>query len=88
MNRTYWFLFEGLPDTEYGDGISRYSKADEEALVKAHREDPITEDMTFGELYDRKIMSTLVPLEEYVFQKWHYKRIITIGDSAHKVSNS
>ncbi|KAI1072894.1 hypothetical protein LB507_008933 [Fusarium sp. FIESC RH6] len=85
MNRTYWFLFEGLPDTEYGDGISRYSKADEEALVKAHREDPITEDMTFGELYDRKIMSTLVPLEEYVFQKWHYKRIITIGDSAHKV---
>jgi len=88
MNRTYWFLFDGLPETEYGDGISKYSKADEEALVKAHRDDPITEDMTFGELYDRKVMSTLVPLEEYVFEKWHYKRIITIGDSAHKVSKS
>ena len=59
MNRTYWFLFDGLPDTQYGDGISKYSNADEEALVKAHRDDPITEDMTFGELYDRKIMSTL-----------------------------
>ncbi|KAH7198967.1 uncharacterized protein B0J16DRAFT_360567 [Fusarium flagelliforme] len=85
MNRTYWFLFDGLPETEYGDGISKYSEADEEALVKVHRDDPITEDMTFGELYDRKIMSTLVPLEEYVFEKWHYKRIITIGDSAHKI---
>ncbi|KAL6918696.1 hypothetical protein FSST1_002722 [Fusarium sambucinum] len=85
MDRTYWFLFDGLPDTEYGKGISKYSKVDEEGLVKAHRDDPITEDMTFGELYDRKIMSTLVPLEEYVFDKWHYKRIITIGDSAHKI---
>ncbi|KAF4343929.1 3-hydroxybenzoate 6-hydroxylase 1 [Fusarium beomiforme] len=85
MNRTYWFLFDGLRQTEYGKDISKYSKADEEALVKAHRNDPITEDLVFGDLYDRKIMSTLVPLEEYVFERWHYKRIITIGDSAHKI---
>lgn len=66
-NRTYWFLFDGLPRTEYGKNISKYSKSDEEALVKARRDDSITEDLTFGDLYDRKIMSTLVPLEEYVF---------------------
>lgn len=86
MNRTYWFLFDGLSKTEYGNEVKKYSKADEEALVNARRNDLISEDVSFGELYDKKIMSTLVPLEEYVFEKWHYKRIITIGDSAHKVS--
>ncbi|KAJ3545296.1 hypothetical protein NM208_g2580 [Fusarium decemcellulare] len=84
-SRTYWFLFDGLPETKYGKEVSKYTKADEEALVKARRDDPITEDLTFGDLYDKKLMSTLVPLEEYVFDRWHYKRIVTIGDSAHKI---
>ncbi|KAF5643640.1 hydroxylase [Fusarium sp. NRRL 25303] len=84
-DRTYWFLFDGLPETKRGKDISKYTKADEEGLVKEHHADHITEDVTFGELYDRKIMSTLVPLEEYVFDRWHYKRIVTIGDSAHKI---
>ncbi|KAH7230268.1 hypothetical protein B0J15DRAFT_518297 [Fusarium solani] len=84
-DRVYWFLFDGLPETKYGRDIPKYSKADEEVLVGARRDDPVTEDLTFGDLYDKKIMSTLVPLEEYVFDRWHYKRIITIGDSAHKI---
>ncbi|KAM6529169.1 hypothetical protein FALCPG4_007315 [Fusarium falciforme] len=84
-DRVYWFLFDGLPETKYGRDIPKYSKADEEALVGARRGDPVTEDLTFGDLYDKKIMSTLVPLEEYVFDRWHYKRIVTIGDSAHKI---
>ncbi|KAI8649115.1 hypothetical protein NCS57_01447600 [Fusarium keratoplasticum] len=84
-DRVYWFLFDGLPETKYGRDIPKYSKADEEVLVGARRGDPVTEDLTFGDLYDKKIMSTLVPLEEYVFDRWHYKRIVTIGDSAHKI---
>ncbi|KAF5622315.1 hydroxylase [Fusarium sp. NRRL 52700] len=84
-DRTYWFLFDGLPETKRGKDISKYTKADEEELMKKHHGDHITRDATFGELYDRKIMSTLVPLEEYVFDRWHYKRIVTIGDSAHKI---
>ncbi|KAI8711080.1 hypothetical protein NCS52_01483400 [Fusarium sp. LHS14.1] len=84
-DRVYWFLFDGLPETKYGRDIPKYSRADEEGLVGARRGDPVTEDLTFGDLYDKKIMSTLVPLEEYVFDRWHYKRIVTIGDSAHKI---
>ncbi|KAJ4129640.1 hypothetical protein NW754_003922 [Fusarium falciforme] len=84
-NRTYWFLFDGLTETKYGREIGKYSKRDEEALVKERYDDNITEEVTFGELYSNKVMSTLVPLEEYVFERWHYKRIVTIGDSAHKI---
>ncbi|GKT58310.1 FAD binding domain-containing protein [Colletotrichum tofieldiae] len=85
-NRTYWFLFEGVGDTKYGKDIPRYSKEDLETLAMAHLEDKIFDDVTFGDLYKNRIMATLVPLEEYVFEKWHYKRIVCIGDASHKVS--
>lgn len=83
-DRAYWTLFDGLKKTEHGEDV-KYSKDDETALAKQHFGDHITETTTFGELYNNRSMSTLVPLEEYVFKKWHFRRIITIGDSAHKV---
>ncbi|KLP10127.1 Uncharacterized protein Y057_2605 [Fusarium fujikuroi] len=82
--RFYWFLFVKLPFALYGNDIPRYTKADEEELALQHASDPITPEFTFGQLYEARISSTLTPLHEYVFEKWHYKRIITIGDAAHK----
>ncbi|KAM5350140.1 hypothetical protein ACJ41O_006645 [Fusarium nematophilum] len=87
-DRTYWFLFEALPETKYGKDIPKYTKDDEAELAKGRHDDHITQDVRFGDLYDRKLMSTLVPLEEYVFERWHYQRIVTIGDSAHKIDPS
>ncbi|KAL3418739.1 FAD binding domain-containing protein [Phlyctema vagabunda] len=84
-DRTYWFLFDGLPETTYGKNSAKYTKDDEATLAKAHFKDQITETTTFGDIYEKKIMSTLVPLEEHVFKRWHFDRIITIGDSAHKI---
>ncbi|KAF4421743.1 Zeaxanthin epoxidase chloroplastic [Fusarium acutatum] len=80
----YWFLFVKLPLTLYGNNIPRYTKADEEELAVQHASDQITPEVTFGQLYGARTSSTLMPLHEYVFEKWHYKRIITIGDAAHK----
>ncbi|KAF5708528.1 zeaxanthin epoxidase chloroplastic [Fusarium mundagurra] len=80
----YWFLFVKLPVTLYGNDISRYTKVDEEKLAAQHATDQITPEVTFGKLYGARTSSTLTPLHEYVFEKWHYKRIITIGDAAHK----
>ncbi|KAM0324282.1 hypothetical protein ACHAPQ_008381 [Fusarium lateritium] len=82
--RLYWFLFVQLPVPLYGKDIPRYTKEDEEKLVQEHVSDQITPDVTFGQLYDARTNSTLTPLHEHVFKKWHYKRIITIGDAAHK----
>ncbi|KAH0426457.1 FAD binding domain protein [Colletotrichum camelliae] len=84
-NRVYWFLFMELKETLYGENIPRYTKDDEAKIVKQHLEDRILENMTFGDLYDKRIVTTLAPLQTYVFKKWHYKRLVTIGDSAHKV---
>ncbi|KAI6765937.1 hypothetical protein HG530_007007 [Fusarium avenaceum] len=83
--RFYWFLFVKLPVPLYGSDIPRYTKEDEEKLFQEHSSDQITPEVTFGQLYAAKTISTLTPLHEYVFKKWHYKRIITIGDAAHKL---
>ncbi|KAF7929356.1 uncharacterized protein EAE98_005274 [Botrytis deweyae] len=82
--RVYWFYFFKLPTTLYGRDIPRYTKAEEAAVLKAHENDPITPEITFKVLQDSKITSTLTALPEYVFKKWHFERIVTIGDSAHK----
>ncbi|GKT41102.1 FAD-dependent monooxygenase andE [Colletotrichum spaethianum] len=84
-NRTYWFLFEGVGETKYGKDIPRYTKDDLEKLAMKHLDDKVFEDVTFGDVYKNRIMATLVPLEEYVFEKWHYKRIVCIGDASHKI---
>lgn len=69
----------------HGNDIPRYTKEDEDRLLAQRENDNVTPNLKFKEVLDKKISSVLVPLEEYVFKKWYFKRIITIGDSAHKV---
>ncbi|KAJ4244000.1 hypothetical protein NW762_014613 [Fusarium torreyae] len=82
--RVYWFCFFKLPKTAYGDSIPRYTTEDEKRILKEHENDNITPDLKFKTILDNRITSVLVPLQEYVFKQWYYKRIITVGDSAHK----
>jgi 2-polyprenyl-6-methoxyphenol hydroxylase-like FAD-dependent oxidoreductase len=86
-HRIYWFLFKKLPKTAYGE-IPRYTKAQEEALAAEHTSARITDTLTFGEIYAARSSSTLQALPEVVFKKWHYNRIMTIGDAAHKVGST
>jgi len=84
-DRVYWFMFEKLAEIKYGKDIPRYTHKDEEEFVKRNYNTPITKKVTFGQVYDRRLTSTLTPLHEVVYKKWFFKRVIIIGDSAHKV---
>ena len=83
--RCYWFCFMNNMKKTTGPDIPQYSKAQEAEAIRAHANDHILPDLTFGDIVARKISSTLTPLEEYVYKKWHFDRILTIGDSCHKV---
>lgn len=83
--RVYWFLLIKLPVSLFGNGIPRYSKEDETRVAQEHALDQITTTVQFKQIYEARTSSTLTPLHEYVFQQWHFGRIITIGDAAHKV---
>ncbi|PSN75601.1 FAD binding domain-containing protein [Corynespora cassiicola Philippines] len=81
-NRVYWFMFKNVGKKL--EKLPHYTKEDEERLAKEHENDMVTENLTFGQIYAAKISSVLTPLPEYVFKRWHFKRIMTIGDAAHK----
>lgn len=84
-DKVYWFLFKDMKETYHLHDLPRFTKEDEAALVKEHAADFITEDVTFGDLYKTATSSNLSAIPEYVFKKWHYDRIITMGDASHKV---
>lgn len=86
-DRYYWFLFTKV-DRVYGKNIARYTKDDELELAKEHFNDELTETTTFGDLYAHRLQTALVSTEDHVFPRWHYRRILTIGDAAHKVYGS
>ncbi|KAF7554875.1 hypothetical protein G7Z17_g2592 [Cylindrodendrum hubeiense] len=83
-DRVYWFLFVKLPEAKYGKEIPRYTREDEALFVKEHQSLLITESLTFGQVYAKRIASTLTPLHQVVFEKWFFNRMLLIGDSAHK----
>lgn len=83
--RTYWFLVRNMGKTYYGADIPRFSKEEEVELAKEHWDDQLTPSLRFSDLYTSKIASVYTTLPEYVFKKWHFRRIMTIGDASHKV---
>ncbi|KAI8692463.1 FAD-binding-3 domain-containing protein [Fusarium sp. Ph1] len=78
------FLFVKLPVPLYGNDIPRYTKDDEAQLAQEHALDQVTTTVQFGHIYEARTSSALTPLHEHVFQQWHFGRIMTIGDAAHK----
>lgn len=83
-DRLYWFLFTEMGKAT-GKDVPRFSKEDEQRLAEKHYGDYVTEKSTFQHIYEHKEQTALVSLEDHVFTRWYYKRIVTIGDAAHKV---
>ena len=84
--RVYWFFFVRIPEVKYGKDIPRCSKETEAQFVESHKNVPITSTVTFGQVYSKRLYSTLTPLHEVVYEKWFFQRIMIFGDAAHKVS--
>lgn len=83
--RLYWSYFFKLAQRAYGNDIPTFTKEDEKEILGARANDNITPTLKFQHLLNTKVSYTLVPLEEYVFKQWYFRRMITIGDAAHMV---
>lgn len=65
----------------------RYTQADQEALVERWGHLPIVPNnkITVRELYEKRLESGLVSLEEGLVERWSWNsRVVLIGDAAHK----
>ncbi|KKK27368.1 hypothetical protein ARAM_002289 [Aspergillus rambellii] len=84
-DRIFWFLFFKNEKQAGESQFLRYTPKDIEYYATKFATDQIRPDMTFGELYENRTTATLVPLEEYTLNRYYHRRLILIGDSAHKM---
>ncbi|KAI7785002.1 FAD binding domain-containing protein [Diaporthe eres] len=84
VKRLYWFLFLNLDEPAYGKDAPRFTKDDEARVVREHSDEPVMPDLKLGDLYSRSEVPVMTALQEHVFKKWHFQRVITFGDAAHK----
>ncbi|PCD38655.1 hypothetical protein AU210_007122 [Fusarium oxysporum f. sp. radicis-cucumerinum] len=83
--KLYWFLYVKNASTMHGKQVPRYTADDEQQLAEQYFEDRFSETVTFGDVYKNKMVASLTPLHEYQWKRWHFGRIMTIGDACHKV---
>ncbi|KAG7425235.1 FAD-dependent monooxygenase andE [Fusarium oxysporum f. sp. raphani] len=84
QGRVYWFRFQKLPEKVYGSAIPRYTEKDLQKSLSEAADDNILPNLKFATLIENKVSAVMTPLVEYVYKQWHFDRIITLGDSAHK----
>ena len=86
----YWFVFKDLErTTSYArDRHLKFSAADQTSLVNEVLDCKVTDGVTFSDIFDRRRTALMTPLEEGVVKQWHEKRMVLMGDSAHKVGDT
>lgn len=81
-----YFLIDRYPAPLKGDAIPHHSKDDALKFVDEHADHPATSLLRFKDVAARNKSQVLTTLHEHIYKRWHFGRIMTIGDAAHKVS--
>ena len=83
--KAYWFPSEKLAPTSCGSRNCRFTKKDENETAGEYERKAVTDEITVGSLYSDSVQTGMTDVSEYAFEQWYYRRLITIGDAAHKV---
>lgn len=82
----FWFCFDELKEEHSGNKIPRFTKDDEKAIVEKYGDDYVSLQLTLRDVHEDSAVTGTAAIIEHIYDRWHYKRILTIGDSAHSVS--
>ena len=82
---TFFLVYRKLEKPVIGPMRSHYTQEDADKEAAIFADSPVTEDVLFKDIYEKRLRSQLVNLEEVVFEHWHYGRMAIVGDAAHKV---
>lgn len=84
--KIFWLVISKLDKTYFYPNIPRFTKDDAVARCEDIMDLPIWREIKFRDIWAKKKMFTMNPLEEYLMKVWHYGRMVCIGDSVSKVS--
>ncbi|ETI28406.1 hypothetical protein G647_00855 [Cladophialophora carrionii CBS 160.54] len=82
--RIFWFVFEKLDRKHQFPNIPTFT--DDDAVALAHRCSSVrmNDKVSFADIWKNRLAYRLVPLEEALFQRWTWGRLVCIGDLVHK----
>ncbi|PLB47722.1 FAD/NAD(P)-binding domain-containing protein [Aspergillus steynii IBT 23096] len=82
--KLYFFAFFKNPQVTKHQSIPKYTAQDEKDAVTEAANDVLLPGVTFADVYEKRRIAVLTPLQEYVLQRCFHKRAILIGDAFHK----
>lgn len=85
--RIFWFMIKKMEKKFTYPDRPRFPPEDVERVVATIGQYRIWGNIYVKDLWDRKEVMSMTPLEENVFETWHYDRMVLLGDSVHKVCN-
>ncbi|KAI5867263.1 FAD binding domain protein [Durotheca rogersii] len=83
--RGYFFVYFKLDKPSTWPAVPRYTDQDADDLARRVADQPMSETLTFAEIWKHRVRATVVNLEEGILDHWYFGRIALAGDSAHKV---
>ncbi|KAF2208233.1 hypothetical protein CERZMDRAFT_114748 [Cercospora zeae-maydis SCOH1-5] len=86
--RVFWFYFEKMSKVHRHTDptFPKFTREDAERVARENAWRMVKENVSLGDLWEKRVSYTLVPMEEALFEKWAWGRIATIGDCAHKMT--
>lgn len=84
-DRVFWFIIQKLEQVYTYPDAPRYSLTDAAELCRKLRNVKLLGDITVGDLWKSREVASMMALEEGLFENWHFKRMVLVGDSIHKV---
>ncbi|PGH18167.1 hypothetical protein AJ80_04554 [Polytolypa hystricis UAMH7299] len=85
-NSVFWLVISKLDRKYVYPNIPRFSRGDARCICEPLASTSIWADVKFGDLWERRRAFNMSALEEYMFEVWHYGRIVCIGDSVSKIA--
>ncbi|KAL8941739.1 MAG: hypothetical protein Q9216_002067 [Gyalolechia sp. 2 TL-2023] len=85
-SQTFFFVNIKLTKPLAWPNQGRYTVEQTEKEAARFATLPVAECILFGELWKRRLRGHLYPLEECVFNLWHFERTVLVGDCVHKMT--
>ncbi|KAL2846194.1 hypothetical protein BJY01DRAFT_175948 [Aspergillus pseudoustus] len=82
---TFWFCFFKNRKHATSYDALRYTEEEKEQYAADFSTDQTRPDVTLADLYRTSTTTGLVPIEEFVLNRYFHKRILLLGDSLHKM---
>lgn len=87
-NGIFWLLFRKLDRSYTYPNTPRFTKEDAISTCESLADLAVWETVRFGDIWRQRRTFHMTALEEGLLRKWHYGRIVCIGDSVSKVMDS